>query len=113
MRRAAGDAYDGFSYEDLPIEQIDWSMQDEHVRERAARKGQPNEFNVHPEWATEAAFDPDRKLGDSGSRSGVSVKVIGWSSQAGRHLRVLLAPKWKAGEPAPGAWWGAKRVRGP
>ena len=42
-------------------------------------------------------------LYDSGSRSGETVEVLGFSSSARRILRVLLRPKHR---PASSEWWG-------
>lgn len=69
-------------------------------------------FDVEPEWATEAVSDPRRLVGSAGSRSGLTVKVLGWSSSApsrtgeawGRLLKVIVAPK---DHPPAGRWWGA------
>ncbi|MGH9641422.1 MAG: hypothetical protein ACRD3Q_03260 [Terriglobales bacterium] len=60
-----------------------------------------DEFDVEPEWASEALLDPDRLVGSGGSASGLSVKVLGWSASApaydgggfGRILKVLVVPK--------------------
>src|SRR5436309_12466578 len=103
-RAASEFAYDGVLYPDLSIESIDWSEAEAHIRTRATRKDYPDEFNVEPEWATEAVFDPGRVVGDSGSRSGESIKVIGYSEGAGRFLVVILVPK---SHPPTGDWWGA------
>jgi|SRR5581483_6312960 len=105
VERSAGrDAYDGIPYAELLIEDIDWSHAEAHIRERGARKKRTGEFNVEPTWATEAAFDSKRVIGDSRSQSGESIKVIGYSRTAGRLLAVILVPK---SHPPAGIWWGA------
>ena len=58
VRSAGADAYDDIPYEELPIETVDWQHRADYIRQRSVRKGQPNEFDVEPEWATEAALDP-------------------------------------------------------
>lgn len=102
-RSAGSHAYDGVPYDELPLNEVDWSQAEAHIRRRAERKDRPNEFNVEPDWATEAASDPRRVIGDSRSRSGESIKVIGYSEAAGRLLAVILVPK---SHPPTGAWWG-------
>ncbi len=109
---ARDDAYDGVPYSELVFEEVDWSEAVEHVRNRSGRLGRSNEFDVEPEWATEALADPRRLVGSAGSRSGLTVKVLGWSpnasaregGQRGRLLKVIVAPK---DHPPVGRWWGA------
>lgn len=67
------------------------------------RFGRTNAFDVEPEWATEAALDPEGLVGDGGSDSGETIKVVGYSASAGRVLTVLLLPK---DHPPAGDWWG-------
>jgi hypothetical protein len=102
-RRAGPDSYDCIPYNELPIETVDWQHRGEYIRQRSARKRQPDAFDVEPEWATEAALDPWGLVGDGGSESGETIKVLGYSSAAGRVLTVLLLPKER---PATGDWWG-------
>ena len=90
---------------ELPIESVDWEHRADYIRQRSQRKRSPKEFNVEPEWATEAALDRKRLVGDSGSEKSVSIQVIGYSAAAGRVLTVLLVPK---DHPPAGDWWGAK-----
>ncbi len=106
MARAAGpDGYDGIPYVELPIDAIEWEPDDaEHIRTRVARKGQPREVDIEPEWATEAALDRQRVAADSGSKTGESIAVTGFSSSARMVLTVLLVPK---EHPPRGDWWGA------
>lgn len=89
--------YRGVLLADLPVEEVDWTGREDHVRYRSRRLRDPDEFNVEPEWATEAAMDPDRlgKECESGS-----LELIGWSPNAtgrvcgrrGRILRVWVRP---------------------
>lgn len=96
--------YDGIPVADLPIEEVDWLHRGDYIRTRSSRKGS-GEFDVEPEWATEAALDQDRLIAlDPASKSGQTVRVVGWSSGARRVLTVLLLPK---DHPPTGAWWGA------
>ena len=100
---AGPDAYDGIPYGELPIESVDWEHRAEYIRSRKVRKGDLNEFDVEPEWATEAALDPRRVVGNGRSKSRETIKVIGSSLGAKRLLRVLLLPK---DHPPTGDWWG-------
>lgn len=106
MERHAGpDSYDGIPYEELPIDSVDWEKRGaDYIRHRSIRKGSSREFNVEPEWATEAALDEHRWASDSGSKTGESRKVVGYSPAAGRLLTVILVPK---DHPPAGDWWGA------
>lgn len=109
---AGDDAYDDVPYAELIFAEVDWSEATEHVRNRSGRLGRSDEFDVEPEWATEALADPRRLAGSAGSCSGLTVKVLGWSpstparepGQRGRLLKVIVAPKDHL--PA-GRWWGA------
>lgn len=103
MRRAGPDSYDCIPYEELPIDSVDWQHRGDYIRQRSIRKNQPNAFDVEPEWATEAALDPEGLVGDGGSDSGETIKVVGHSAGAGRVLTVLLLPK---DHPPAGDWWG-------
>jgi hypothetical protein len=103
VRRAGPDAYDCIPYEELSIETVDWQHRADYIRQQSLRKKQANEFDVEPEWATETALDPRGLVGDGGSDSGETVKVVGYSSGAGRVLTVLLMPK---DRPPDGDWWG-------
>lgn len=99
----------GIPYAELPIESVDWHYRGDYIRTRSQRKGS-NEFDVEPEWATQAALDP-RRLVSRGS-SGSSIEVLGFSNDApsrvpghrGRVLKVWLVPK---ENPPSGDWWGA------
>lgn len=85
---------------------MDWEHRADYIRQRSHRKRQPGEFDVEPEWATEAVLldPPGRLVRDSGSESGESIEVIGYSVSADRILTVLLVPK---DHPPSGDWWGA------
>ncbi len=103
----AGDCdYDGVPYAEMVFGELDWSEAEaaEHdPGRRAARKG-TREQDVASEWATEACQDPRRWVRSAGSRSGVTVKVTGWSEAAGFLVTVVVAPKDGA---ACERWWGA------
>ena len=100
-RSARSDGYDGIPYDQLVFDDIDWREAEDHIRN--LRTGRPGELDIEPEWADGAVSDPQRVVGDSRSRSGESVKVIGYSQSAGRVLIVLLVPK---SHPPSGEWWG-------
>ncbi len=109
---AGDDSYDGVPYADLAFAEVDWSEAIDHIRHRGHRQKQPAEFDLEPEWATEALADPRRLVGSAGSRSGLTIKVLGWSPnapsrQTGQHGapgEVIVAPK---DHPPTGRWWGA------
>lgn len=96
--------YEGVPYGDLVFEDIDWSEIGDHdPGHRAARKG-TNEHDVATEWATEACQDERRLVRSAGRRSGLTVKVTGFSSAAALVVTVIVAPK----DHPPGTrWWGA------
>jgi hypothetical protein len=97
------ETYDGIPIPELPIQAVDWEHRGEYIRTRSKRKG-PDEFDVEPEWATEAVMDSRVVIRlDRASRSGESVRVTGYSAAAGRVLVVILIPK---EHPPTGSWWG-------
>jgi hypothetical protein len=100
---AMEDNYDGIPVARLPVDEIDWTHRGEYIRTRSSRKGLV-EFDVEPEWATEAALDTERLIGrDPASKSGEGIRVVGYSPGAGRVLTVIVIPK---EHPPSGAWWG-------
>lgn len=109
---AAADTYDDVPYAELVFTEVDWSEAAEHLRNRSGRTQRPAELDVEPEWATEALADRRRLAGSAGSRSGLTVKILGWSPSAparrvgeqGRLLKVIAVPK---DHPPAGRWWGA------
>ena len=84
----SADRFQGIPIDELPILAVDWLHRAEHIRTRSAR--QPGDLDVEPAWATETALDPDR-LVDVASDG--SIVLLGFSEQAGRVLKVWLAPK--------------------
>lgn len=51
--------YGGIPIRGLRIDSIEWTDERaEHIRTRTKRIG-PGEFDIEPEWATEAALDTD------------------------------------------------------
>jgi len=96
--------YEGVSYGDLVFEDIDWSEIEEHdPGRRSARKGTSGP-DVATESATEACQDERRWVRSAGSKSGVTVKVTGFSPAAGFVVTVIVAPK---DHPPRTRWWGA------
>jgi hypothetical protein len=96
--------YDGVEYADMVFADVDWSEIDDHnPADRAARKG-TTEHGVATEWATQACQDPRRVVESAGSRSGLTVRVTGWSEEAGFLVTVIVAPK---DHPPADRWWGA------
>ncbi len=88
--------YDGVEYADMVFGEVDWSEVEGGAHDPARRRerlGQPNEVNVHTTWATEACQDPRRIVRSAGSRSGMTVKVTGFSPSAGFVVTVIVAPK--------------------
>ena len=57
---AGDESYDGVPYADLAFTEVDWSEAIDHIRHRGQRQGQPAEFDLEPEWASEALADPRR-----------------------------------------------------
>ena len=102
--------YEGVPLAELRVETVRWTRAAaEHIRTRRARyPDRVSEFDVEPEWATEAALDPDRLVATTG---GASIEVIGRSGSApprtpnekGRVLKVWLVPE----DMDEGAWLGA------
>lgn len=60
----------------------DWTYREDYIRER---------HGIEPDWAEEALHDPDalRITPDPSSRSGRSVRTIGYSRSAGCLLTVI------------------------
>jgi hypothetical protein len=97
------DEYDGIPVSLLPITRIDWTHRGEYIRTRSGRKG-TDEFDVEPEWATEAALDRRRLVGrDPASKSGQGLRLVGFSPGARRVLTVIMISKT---HPPDGDWWG-------
>jgi hypothetical protein len=107
--------FEGIPYSQLRIDSVDREHRAEHIRTRSTRYG-PGEFDVEPEWATEAALDPQRLVGRG--TSATSIQVVGCSQSApvrvpeevGRVLKVWLVPK--DHPPVSGDWWGASACEG-
>lgn len=96
--------YDGVPYADLVFEEIDWSEVGEHDPGRRAERKESAERNVQAEWATEACQDDKRWVRTAGSKSGLTVRLTGYSAMAGFVVTVIVAPK---DHPPQGRWWGA------
>ena len=81
--------------------EIDWTMRGDYVRSR---------HGVDPDCADEAVED-DHAVWlrpDPASRTGHSVRVIGYSRRAGTVLTVILvSPQVNPSEQPQGEWWGA------
>lgn len=105
MVRASEAGYDGIPYGELRFVHVDWTHRADYIRTRRDRKGTPAEFNVEPEWATEAVIDDPKAVvaPTPGSKSGATLSVVGYSSGASRLLVVTLLAK---DEPAGDSWWG-------
>jgi hypothetical protein len=83
--------YRGIPIRGLRIDSVEWTDERaEHIRARTKRYG-PGEFDIEPEWATEAALDADRLAGPS--NTGKSLQVVGFSASCRRVLKVWLYPK--------------------
>lgn len=100
-----GDEFDGVPLGDLPIDDVVWSDERaKHIRTRTERKGQ-REINIEPQWATEAALDPNRLIRrGTGSES---VEALGYSSTA---RRVLLVWIYTTEHPPNGIWHGGSAI---
>lgn len=96
-----GMEYRGIPIRGLRIDSVEWTEERaEHIRTRTKRYGE-NEFDIEPEWATEAALDVDRLAGPA--LSGDSLQVVGYSGSCRRVLKVWLYPK----DLEQGEWYGA------
>jgi hypothetical protein len=97
--------YDGIPVPELRIDSLEWTRErTDYIRTRSKRKGQDREFDVEPEWATEAALDPSAVIRrDRASKSGLGIRVTGYALGAGRVLTVIVLPK---DHPPTGDWWG-------
>lgn len=102
---AVKEKFRGVRLVDLRIEDVSWS--DEvvhHLRTRTLRYG-PGETDLEPEWATEAVFDPWRRL--FVPNTGSSLGLIGWSASARLVLRIWLQPV----DLSAGVWAGASAAK--
>jgi hypothetical protein len=97
------ETYDGIAVSELRIDSVEWSPeQAEHIRTRSRRYR--GALDIEPEWATEAALDPQARIGlDRASKTGEGIRVTGWSGGAGRVLTDILFP---TAHPPRGAWLG-------
>ncbi len=80
---------------------IDWSRRGDYIRTRHA---------VEVEWANEAVRDAHAVwlVPDPASRSGHSVRVIGYSGSAGAVITVVLVDADADPDERPdGDWWGS------
>ena len=100
----------GVSPEDLQIDEVDWEHRGGYIRTRSYRR--LGDFDIEPEWATEAAFDENRKIAapDPASKSGETIRVLGYSQSANQVLVVILMPK-NLPE-LDGSWWGVNAWTG-
>lgn len=96
--------YDGVDLADLPIHDVIWTPERiAHIRSRTTRYG-PDDIDIEPEWASEAAVDGwALRAPDPTSRTGESLRVIGYSSLLRRTLMVVVIPD---EHPPTGLWWG-------
>lgn len=94
--------YKGVPLGDLYIEAVTWTEERaEHIRSRTVRYGS-GETNLEPEWATEAALDPDRTVRVAGDKEETSsLKVVGYSQSFNGLLKVWI---W-SDEPQTSSMW--------
>jgi len=98
--------YFGIPLERLLIDSVRWTPGgSEHIKTRTERHG-TGEFNVEPEWATEAVLDPDRIVAPAGANSD-SLEVIGFSASADELLKVWIYPE----DLQEGTWFGASACK--
>jgi len=101
----AGEEFDGIPLSELPIDEVAWSEERaKHIRTRAERKG-PAEINIEPQWASEAALDPNRLVRRGSGRE--SVEVLGYSPSARRMLLVWI---YTTEHPPSGVWQGGSAI---
>jgi hypothetical protein len=83
------------------VTDVDWSKREEYIQER---------HSIEPAWADEAVADEHAVWvrPDPASRSGDSVRVIGWSGSVGEVLTVILVDaRVDPSELPRGDWWGS------
>ena len=81
--------------------EVDWSKREEDIRDR---------HGIEPAWADEAVADEHAVWlePDPASRSGDSVRVIGWSGSVRDVLTVILVDAQVDPSALPqGDWWGS------
>jgi hypothetical protein len=83
-----------------PITEPKWRA----VLNAAERKG-PREINIEPQWASEAALDPNRMVRRGTGKE--SVEVLGYSPSA---RRVLLVWIYTTEHPPTGVWHGGSAI---
>mgnify|MGYP006981339213 FL=1 len=88
------------------MEVPDWAHRREHIEGRSRRKGEREQDILVP-WANEAYADPQAATFDPdyASTSGISVRTIGWSDQAGFLITVITV------RDDDGHLWGATAFR--
>ena len=97
--------YKGVPLSDLNIDEIDWSDEvAEHIRTRSERTG-PGDWDIEPEWATEAALDASRVVSLAGSTNPdrIALKIIGMANIDGEPI-LLKVWVW-SDEPASSEVW--------
>ena len=84
---------------------VDWEHRGDYIGSRSRRRR--GDVDIEPAWADEAVDDEDAAWldPDPKSKSGRSVRVIGYSVAAGMVITVILLPK------GPGEWWGVNAWR--
>ena len=100
--------YKGVPIDVLQIDAIYWSDERaEHIRTRSKRK-ESEELNIEPEWATQAALDPHRRVGVPASNdpASSSLAVIGFSPDAPPSGQVLKVWIWSDEPASSGTWNG-------
>ena len=83
------------------VKAVDWSKREEYIRQR---------HSIEAAWADEAVADEHAVWvkPDPASRSGDSVRVIGWSGSVGEVLTVILVDaRVDPSELPRGDWWGS------
>ena len=93
--------YRGHRLRDLLVVDIEWSEWHEgHLMKRTIRyPDNPDELDIEPEWATEAALDDCRLLSVTQENDlrvtgwAQEVPSASWSQRPGRVLRVVLKPR--------------------
>jgi hypothetical protein len=96
--------WDDYPAEDLWIEDVDWTYRGNYIRTRSERRA--GDYDVEPEWATQAVMDEHRLVAapDPASKNGQTIRVVGYSGSADRVLVVILLPlDWP---PITGHWVG-------
>ncbi len=95
--------YDGIPFDRLLISTVVCTEERAvHLKTRSQRKAAAREIDIESSWAIEAVFDSKALVDDGHSRSGLTIRVTGWSPSARRVIAVTL---YSDEHPPTGVWY--------